>query len=603
MIFLALSIDVSPYTLEGVVAGDNYFTHYKATNEKNENFFVTEFYPSYMVLRNEETSALEVSETFANEFSESRLEFIRRAEAYEQIRDPSLHPCFEVFQRNNTAYVVRQTTNMTTVEQYMGNQQMDYDEAFHFIRPALLSLAQAAEQKLMFKLTIKDFRVNQYKQLVSCGHPCWETDFHPTLRQIARLYYKLVTGVEAAETNTPGFAVYGLTIPPRIESLILEVLNGEILYGSLYDFFKQFKALVDGSSEPPQKDSTRVLMFMKAAAAVLAVVFLVSTVFLVRRAVDTYRAGTFWTNPDLFAGALIAESPPLDFSGITLTHPRSNMDAVTGCFGLYDGFLFFRDPQGIMRRRVEDMMVIPGAMGVLGVHYDQVVRHGAMASFITGHGGFVYFVDVGSDGAIYRMRVNGEEHGRVSDFPALNLAVVDNHLYFTRPDLNNQLFRYDLNTMNYELVWGMPVFATLPGEGSILYVLAGTPGTVDSGLYRLDLAQFEITPLAGGVGKVVRKFMGTLYYLDMHGRVNTISPIGIRGTLPLENVRTFDVFFQWVIFTEEGRHVPRALNTFNNRFFTLSQTEWVSYVWIREATIYGLDHRNPHIVHIFNLPN
>ena len=600
---MALSIDVSPYTLEGVVAGDNYFTHYKAKNEGGEEFFITEFYPSYMVQRNEETNALEVSETFTNEFFESRLEFLHRAEQYGQIRDPSLHPCHEVFQRNNTVYIVRRTTNMTTVEQYMGNQQMDFDEAFHFIRPALLSLAQAAEQNLLFKLTIKDFRVNSFKQLVSCGQPCWETDFHPTLRQISRLYYKLITGVEAAESNTPGFSVYGLTIPPRIENLILEVLNGEILYGSLYDFFKQFKALVDGSSEAPQKDGTRTLMYMKAAAAVLVVVFLVSTVFLARRAVDTYRAGTFWTNPDLFAGTLIAESPPLDFSDITLTHPRSSMDALTGSFGLHDGFLFFRDSQGIKRRRVEDMMVIPGAMGVLGVHDDQVVRFGAKASFITGHGSFVYFVDVGSDGAIYRMRVNGDEHERISDFPALNLAVLGDYLYFTRPDMNNQLFRFDLNTMNYELVWGMPVFATLPDAGNLLYVLAGTPGTEDSGLYRLDLTYIEITPLAGGVGKILRKFMGTVFYLDMHGRINTISPIGIRDTLPLENVRSFDVFFQWVIFTEEGRHAPRAFDMITGRFFTLSHTEWVSYVWIREATIYGIDHRNPQLVHIFNLPS
>ena len=600
---MSLTVNVNPYALEGMISGDNYFTHYKARGDDNEEFHITEFFPSYMAQRDEETGELVVSETFANEFTEGRLEFIRRAEEYEKIRDASLHPIVEVFQRNNTAYVVRRVCMMTTVESYMGGQQMDFDEAFHFIRPALLSLAQAAEQKIMFNLSIKDFRVNHFKQLVSCGLPTWDTDFHPTLKQIAKLYYKLVTGVEAAETNTPGFAIYGLTVPPRIESIILEVLNGEILYGSLYDFFKQFKALIEGSSDTPQGDGKTMMKILRVAAAVLSVALIISSVFLVRNAVRTYRAETFWTNPGIFADPLLAEAPPYDFSQITLTHPTNNMDAISGTFGQYDGFMFFRDSAGIMRRRVEDMMVIPGAMGVLAVHDDTIVLRGVRPAFFTGYDGFVYFVDTSSDSAIYRMRVNGDEFERVSDFAALNLAVVGSYLYFTRPDTNNHLFRKDLESFQEELVLPMPVFATLVDEDSRLLIMAGEPNTENSGLYVLDFENYEITPIAGGVGGVVRHFLGRVYYLDMQGRINVIREDGEHlGVLAPTNVKSFDVFFQWVVFTEEGRHVPRAYNMNNGRFFTLSSTEWLSYVWVREETVFGLDHRNPNIVHSFNLP-
>ena len=601
---MASAINVSPYTIEGIIAGDNYMTHYKATNEDGDDFHITEFFPSYMASRDDETGNLIVSETFANEFAEGRLEFIRRAEAYEGIKDASLHPMVESFQRNNTVYVVRRVCMMTTIESYMGGQQMDFDEAFHFIRPALLSLAQAAEQKIMFNLSIKDFRVNHFKQLVSCGSPTWDTDFHPTLKQIARLYYKLVTGVEAAETNAPGFGIYGLTVPPRIEGIILDVLNGEILYGSLYDFFKQFKALIDGSSDAPQSDNKAMMKILRVAAAVLCVGLVVSSVFMIRGAVRTYRAETFWTNPGIFADTMIAQTPPLDFSQITLTHPTNNMDAINGTFGLYGGFMFFRDAEGIMRRRVEDMMVIPGAMGVLAVHDDTIVLRGVRPSFITGYDGFVYFIDTKSDGAIYRMRVNGEDFERMSHFAALNLTALGGHLYFTRPDRDNHLFRMDLDSLRVELVLPMPVFATLSDGVSRLYVLAGELYTENSGLYVLDFEDFDIVPLAGGVGSVVRLFLDTIFYLDMHGRINTMRTDGTHtGVLAPTNVRSFDVFFQWVVFTEEGRHVPRAYNTMNGRFFTLSSTEWTSYLWVREETIFGLDQRNPVLVHSFQLPS
>ena len=598
-----MALNIDPYKIDGVFLSDNYMTHYNCLDEDGVQCQVTEFFPAYMAHRDDETGELVVSETFSVEFSESRQEFLRRAEEYGKVDDDSLHPLSKVFLRNGTAYMVRPVCGLTTVESYMAGQHMDYDEAFHFIRPALLALAKAAEQKLLFKLGLKDFRVNHLRKLVASGIPVWETDFHPTLKQIVRLYYKLVTGVEAAESNTPGFAIYGIAVPPRVEAVVMEALNGEILYGSLYDFFKQFKSLIDTSQPNARGDGKALMRVLRGAAAVLFAAFLGASVFFVRAAVQSRRAETFWTNPEFFAGSELPPAPALDFSAYTLTHPTSGMDPVTGTFAVHDGFMFFRDREGIMRRRVEDMMVIPGATGVLAVHDDTIVLAGARPSFMVGHAEFLYFVDSGAGGAIHRMLVNGDGLERITEHPALNLQIVDGLLYYTRPDMGHHLFRLNPDNLATELVFPMPVFAALSDGVSRLYVLAGDLYTENSGLYALDMAAYETLPLAGGVGGAVRLFMDRLYFLDMHGRINVMGTNGQdRETLPPENVRSFDVFFQWVVYTEHGRNVPRAFNTSSRRDFTISGTDWLSYVWVREDTIYGLDHRNPFMSHTFPLP-
>ncbi|MCL2217031.1 MAG: DUF5050 domain-containing protein [Defluviitaleaceae bacterium] len=608
---MPLPIDVTPYSLGGVIGGDSYLTHYKATGENGDDFVITEFYPAYMVSR-DDSGVLNVSDRFMKEFTVDCEEFVRRATACEEIRDASLHPVVEVFERNNTAYIVRRACGMVTVDQFMSGQQMEYLEAFHFIRPALLSLAQAAEKGATFGISPQDFRVNPFKQLVVCAPPVWETDFHPTLVQIARLYYKLVTGVEAPDKDAPGFNVFGLEIPPRIENTITEILSGDILYGSLDDFYKRFKALMDSNSEADPNASKGLKKVLQGLIAVLIVILILAVGFMVNRGIRAYTDSYFWANPEVFARPGLPPPPQHDFSAVTLTHPRNVSDAVGGSFSHFGGFIFFRDYEGMLRRRVADIMIIPGAAGVLGAAEDTVIIEGVRPSFIVGHGDYIFFVDTASDGAIYRAQANGDNLTRITDFPALNLAVLGNGLFYTHAGYNHYLFRMDLTTGHHEIIWRRPVFAIYPVyfdnvvENRVeerLFVMVGEPGTPDSGLSKLNISNITSDTLVGGVRHGLRVFNDIIYYLDMYGYIRSITQDGreIAVHSP-RNVRSFDVFFQWIVFTEEGRHVPRAYNKDTGQIITLSNIHWVSYVWLYESYIYALDHRNPDRVHLFALP-
>ncbi|MCL2840081.1 MAG: DUF5050 domain-containing protein [Defluviitaleaceae bacterium] len=608
---MPLPIDVQPYSLGGIITSDNYFTHYKATGESGEDFVITEFYPTYMSQR-EDDGTLSATEQFAKEYARDCEAFIQRATALEGIHDVSLHPIVEVFESNNTAYIVRRACGMITVEQYMGNQQMDYMEAFHFIKPAILSMAQAAETGTTFNVSPQDFRVNKFRQLVVCAPPVWETNFQAALVQLARLYYRLVTGVEAAEQNAVGFSFYGLDIPTRIENIIIEIVNGDVLFGSIDDFYKRFKSTIDdisGNVDP--NAGKRLKKILQSVIAALIVVVILAVGLMVNRGIQAYHASYFWANPAVFANSEPLPPPQNDFSAFTMTHPRSVDDPVDGTFSYFYGFVFFRSPDGLMRRRVSDVVMIPGAAGVLGAAEDMLIVEDVRPSFIVGHGTYIYFTNAKAEGAIYRANVTGNDLTRVTNFPALNLTVLGNGLFYTRPDFNNYLFRMDIETGEHQLLWEMPVFAISPYTHDNfmeaimeerLFVMAGEQGTQNSGIYMLNLEDITVTGLVGGVQQGLRVFNNIIYYLDMDGHIRSMTKDGrhIAVHAPT-NVRTFDVFFQWIVFTEDGRHVPRAYNMDTGRFHTLSSTHWASYVWMHEINIYTLDHRNQDTVNIFSL--
>jgi len=616
---MPLPTGIEPYSLGGVISGDNSLTHYKAMSEQGDAYVVTEFNPAYMVTR-DDAGVLEVSERFQKEFANDLGSFINRAEAIQLIQDSSIHPIVDILERNNTAYLVRRACNMVTVDSYMGGQQMDYIEAYHFIRPVLLSMAQVADAGVAFNIQFQDFRVSASKQLVLSAPLTWDSDFRPQLTELARLFYKLVTGVEASEQGAPGFAVYGLEIPQRVESLIMDILSGDITYGSLDDFYKTFRSLLEAGTDIDPNAGKQTVKILQAVAGVLLVVLILAVGFMVTRWVNAYQYSFFWTNPRIFASAELPPPPTNDFSELAFTHPRDVSDPLGGIFSYFNGFVFFRNQEGMIRRRVAEIFAIPGATGVLATVEDTIIIEGVRPSFIVGHGEFIYFVDTSNGSYIYRSYVNGDELERITDFAALNLAVLGNGLFYTRPDTGNHLFRMNLNTYLHELILPMPVFKTLPavllnnvGERNVerLFVMAGEPNTANSGLYMLDLGgpsaagfvEPSIEGFVGGVGFGLQIFNEMLYYLDMNGRINVMTAYGrhIR-TLPIENVRNFDVFFQWVVFTENGRHIPRAYDMDFNEFHTISSVHWLNYVWINEGFIYGLDHRTPNLVHVLSLP-
>jgi len=596
---MPLLIDVKPYELQGVITSDSHLTHYKAKDSKSDDYIITEFQPTYMVTRNDDNTTLDVSDRFSKEYINDREEFVRRINAFEEMRDSSIYPVVSVIERNNTAYMVRRACNLTPVETYMSGQQMEWLEAYHFVRPLILGMAQAADAGVLFNFSLSDLRVNSQKQLVLTGLISWETDFHPSLVQIARLYYKLVTGVEAAETDAPGFNVFGIDVPPRLESMVMEILTSEILYGSLDDFYRKFKSLVDGSEEAVARSGGLGTKVLKSVIAVLSVVALFALVGLAFGAVEAHRASVAWASPNLFATGDIIQ-PEYDFTRVTQTHPRDTSDALVGSFIVHEGFLFSRGDGGMMRRRVDGLAVIPGATGIVATAEDSIILAGAKPSFMISHGRYLYFVDSSASNVIYRMLFNGTELQRITDYPALYLATIDNFLFYSNPHHNYHMYRINLDTMESELYLPMQALYTM-SDGERLFFLSDV-GTDHSGLYVLDPEEAIVRGLVGGVGLGMRIWDDRIFYLDAWGRVRSIDKDGT----PLEthaptNVRSFDVFAQWMVFTEEGRHLPRAYNMNTEAVSTLTSTEWVSYVWMHGGITYAIDHRDPTQIHIFYL--
>ncbi|MDR0272965.1 MAG: DUF5050 domain-containing protein, partial [Clostridiales bacterium] len=455
---MPLPIDVKPYDLMGIVGGDNYLTHYKANDAAGEEFVITEFFPAYMVKR-EDDGALEVSERFTKEFVSDRDGFIERAKKFLDVRDSSLHPVVEILERNHTAYIVRRACGLTSLDAFMGSQTMDFDEAYYFIRPLLISMAQVAEHGMVFNINDPDFRVNSFKQLVLCSPPAWERNFHPPLIQMMKLYYKLLTGVAPPDKGAPPISSYGIEIPSRIETVVMEILSGDILYGSLDDFYKRFKSLIDGATAPDDSADKKTLAIMRSIVAALFVLLAFSFVLLVIGGINAFRIRNYWASPDVFADTEIPPAPEFDFSGITLTHPRNTADTITGCFAEHDGYLFFRGEAGLMSRLQSGVVFIPGAMGVSALSDDRVIVENALPSYIVAHDKNIYFIDANNGGAIFTSSLTGGDLTRLTEFPALNLAVLDGFLYYTNVEENHHLYRMNLKTNVHEVVNANPVFS------------------------------------------------------------------------------------------------------------------------------------------------
>jgi len=594
---VALPINVKPYKLQAVIGSDSYLTYYKARGEKGEAYIITEFFPAYMVKR-EGDGVLGISEQFSKEYFTSREEFIRRAESLREIRDATIHPIVEVFERNNTAYIVCRVCSMTPVSQFMGSQTMDYDEAYYFIRPLVLSMAQAAEQKILFNVNPEDFRVNTFKKLMICSAFSWETDIRPSITKIAELYYKLVTGMDAPEQNAPPISAYGIEIPVRVEQFIMEILGGDILYGSIDDFYKKFKSVIDVSSAVAGNDDKKSLKAMKITIAALSVACMFSLILLVVGGVRAYRTNFRWADPELFVSADAPPAPHRDLSDMFITHPRNTADVLSGCFATHDGYRYFRGEGGLMNYRYGEAVIIPGASGFSATAEERLIVPNVLPSFIVGHGRYVYFVDM-NDGLLYKVMYNGTELSRVFDFPVLNLAVIGDTLYYTDDSYN--LYALDIKGGTTRLVYNSPVYAT-HANGDYLFFVSGEGSS--RGLYSWNTAAEppEVVVLASSVAPrtTIRTWNNKVFFIDANRQVNSCDYDGRRAMVyEPENVAAFDVYNYRLFFTEQGRHVLRAYDLQYNEFSTLAVDTWVSYVWTRNGRVYGVDFNDGMRVRVF----
>ncbi|MCL2187720.1 MAG: DUF5050 domain-containing protein [Defluviitaleaceae bacterium] len=607
---MALDIQLEPYMLESVLVRDSYLTHYQASGAGRAQFVATEFYPTYMADR-QPNGTLKISERFTKEFEDELNSFRKRANAMNEIKGAIL-PIEGVLDNNNTAYVVRRQCSFTTVENYMQNQKMEYVEAFQFIRPLLLSLGQAQAQGVVFTFSIKDLRVNPQRELMLDATFSWDLNFNPSIVELARLYFKLITG-HTYTKDKPNVADYEVTIPPRLEAILTEALSGaELLYGSIDDFHKKIKYELDleagATSSSGSAMSTRV---MNIASRVLFVLVAVALVGMVYGGILAYRAGSRWASPQWFADASITP-PENDFTKVALTHPRNTGDTIGGSFHFYDVFLFYRSDWGrpvLARRRVaERALQMPG---VVTTDEEVLFIDNVLPSFIStwreeDGDSYLFFVDGLSNNAIYRANVYGTSRNltRISDNTAMHMVIVGDELFYANYDNNNYLYRINLNTMDERLILTMPIHgATTDGER--LFLLSGDPDGLFNVFTSHPEAPTRLRHLATNAGQTLfyNRHLEAVFFNTEQGHVRGVTAEG-EPTYSWNNINAYHFTFDadWLMFTEPGRLQPRAIHVRLGDQITLDTSYWLTYIWAHDGVLYGIDHASPSRIRMIQLP-
>jgi hypothetical protein len=605
---MPLDIQLEPYVLDSVLVRDSYLTHYNATGAGRTQYIATEFYPTYMADR-APNGSLKISDRFIKEFEAEMDSFRQRASKMGEMQGAIL-PIQEVLDRNNTVYVVRRVCNFVTVESYMNGQRMPYDEAFQFMRPLLISLAQAQAAGIVFNFSIKDLRVTPQRQLMLDATFAWDNNFNPCIIEIVKLYFKLITGYPYTKER-PSVKNHGVVIPARLEEIIDEALSGnDLLYGSLDDFYKKIKYVLDleaGSGSAAGASASGRLLNM--SAWVFSLLVIVALGFMVWAGIRAYGTSNSWANPNRFANTDIV-LPHFDFTGVALTHPRSTGDTISGSFHFHDIFLYYRSDWGrpvLARRRIEERALqMPG---VVATEEETIFIDNVLPSFINtwtnaDREGFIFFANGLSDNRIYRATLSGinRDLTRINENTALHLIVIGDYLYYSNYGNNHYLYRINLNTGEEIGILSMPIINTAT-NGEYLFFLSGKPGGPFD-VYKLHPDNpTRVWHLATDAGMILYYEEGTLYFNTTRGHVRGITiegePLYIWDDI-IAHTFTFDG--DWLLFTEPGRFQPRAVHIRWGDRITLDATQWLSYIWARNGVLYGLDHINNAMTHMIQLP-
>ncbi len=139
---MAFNIDLTPYQLNEITSKDTFLTHYNATDNNGAKYKISEFFPQYMVNRSPD-GTVSASERFASEFIMTLERFKNGCDMIQGLRDTAFNPIVNVVDKNNTAYMVRKECIIPSLTTYMGGLKMDFYEAYVFMRPFLMFLAQA----------------------------------------------------------------------------------------------------------------------------------------------------------------------------------------------------------------------------------------------------------------------------------------------------------------------------------------------------------------------------------------------------------------------------------------------------------------------------
>jgi len=589
--------NLSPYVADSVLSADPFYTSYKArsTDKPGFKYIITEFNPSFMVTRTP-MGALEATARFVMEFESALEKFTNYCELFEKLNEPFIAPIEEILYLNNTVYVVRQTDRHRDLNESLGNNPMDFSEAYVFMRPLIQNLVHANKHsQLLFQMLPGDIRMDPYGQLILDSMFAWEGNHFDTITELAKLFYRLVSGVPYnAGVTIP--AVEDLRLPQRLTATIQEVLSGDATYGSIDDFAKHLRTIMNAegnmdiiADRSRQKDDEVVeeeVVVSKGAVAKVVALVVGLLVFVIGAPIAFF---TFFNQdadegeePIAGSSAYYATTQPGGTTGSTVSgNEGAGSDSFEGeGAGGATGAQFVRLHTGYaITDPFDPTVMLNGSFFERNGHvYHRIYQNGhglahrapngsttvlvegIRPAFIVLHGDFIYFADGLENYAIRRVRADGSGLETIVEHTASFLQVDRNMLYYTNHSNRDFLYRINLDTMQNERILNIPAYEPLIA-GRRLYFINGHSGF---NLYSFELDSDDaIIPERFAEGNIdnLRWNMGNIYFRDMNTKrveqrwilgptIDFEFPLREDGT-PFQ-VESFDIEGTLMVFIEAG---------------------------------------------------
>ena len=484
-----------PYVIEEVLSSDNFYTHYKADHEeKNHTYIITEFTPSFMISRTKEGD-IEVVERFAEEYEGALNRFIKMGETLHGLREPFVTSVEELIKFNNTAYIVRKQVSCKSVEESFKTQKIDYNNAYALLRPLVQTLAAACKKGLLFQFAPGDLRVDPYGQLVLNSMFAWNADCRHTITQIAETYYLLVAGVTYDPEISKNPTIDSLDLPVKLAALLKNILTEESSYGSIEDFSKQLRRVMETESKndklekfvnnnfvEPKIIKKEIVAGILAGVVILSALFIsfpLAQIFISNWNEERGDHGYFQTQWEEEVNATLAVFTRLH-TAYAVTDPRDPTVMLNGSFYSQGQVLYHRTYQGGygLSRRV-------------GTGLSYLLASNVRPAFITSHGEYIFFSDGLEDYSIRRVRIDGSGLETVSSHTASFLHIYENELFYTNHSNRDFLYRMDLSTFESRPFLKVAAYEALIRDGH-LYFINGSSGFR---IYKVPIDQHDYQPV------------------------------------------------------------------------------------------------------------
>ncbi|MCL2398898.1 MAG: DUF5050 domain-containing protein [Defluviitaleaceae bacterium] len=602
---------LSPYVVEDIIESTNFYTDYRATAthlDGDSEFIITEFYPSFMVRRNEE-GALEATERFIMEFETALERFTKLSDAFLHLGEPFVATVQDVLHENNTVYIVRQVGRYKSLDDGLQGKRMNYYDAYVFLRPLIQSLVMAWKKGLLLEMKPGEICLTPYGQLIVDSMFIWEGDHKSAIKELTLLYYRLISGVVYNPKIPDNPSIKELGMPSRLANTITDILKGEAAYGSIDDFSKQLRTVIDAEGGRRESNAASKASANLSTAGYLAggsksesqargwilfgviaaVIILVSIplVWFFATSADGPESDIYAEasqNAEVTGESSIAATPTATpfvrrHTAYAITDPDNPTVMLNGSFFRHGNDLYHRVYQGgfALARRTATGSTTPLATGV-------------RPAFIQVHDNFVYFSDGMLGYSIRRVRTDGSGLETISNNMASFLQVQGNNLFYTNHSNRDFLYRLDLNTMQSERFLNVAAYETIAHGGQLFFV----NGNAGFRIYSVPVNDPQAVPVPINTANSnnLRLAAGHIFYRDLETEIiNRITPQGEHvESFPMLTVSSFDVHGSLISMIDSN---TQELWLYNLNTQELQPTEFfAAYAIVGQGGAFLIDHNN-----------